>query len=59
MEKSSIVSDIINCGMYLFSLGALKPLGDFFQCNQQDGQLGDSSGLWPGAGTIYLEQDVF
>ncbi|XP_031816995.1 mannose-1-phosphate guanyltransferase alpha, partial [Sarcophilus harrisii] len=63
-KPSTFVSDIINCGIYLFSPEALKPLRDVFQRNQQDRQfcldLGDgSSGSWPGAGTIRLEQDVF
>ncbi|XP_036714643.1 mannose-1-phosphate guanyltransferase alpha isoform X4 [Balaenoptera musculus] len=63
-KPSTFVSDIINCGIYLFSPEALKPLRDVFQRNQQDGQLclplgEDSSVLWPGAGTIRLEQDVF
>ncbi|XP_044607395.1 mannose-1-phosphate guanylyltransferase regulatory subunit alpha isoform X2 [Equus asinus] len=58
-KPSTFVSDVINCGIYLFSPEALKPLGDVFQRNQQDGQLEDSSGLWRGAGTIRLEQDVF
>uniref|UniRef100_A0A4X1UBM4 GDP-mannose pyrophosphorylase A n=1 Tax=Sus scrofa TaxID=9823 RepID=A0A4X1UBM4_PIG len=58
-KPSTFVSDIINCGIYLFSPEALKPLGEVFQRNQQDGQLEDSSVLWPGAGTIRLEQDVF
>ncbi|XP_032257369.1 mannose-1-phosphate guanyltransferase alpha isoform X4 [Phoca vitulina] len=63
-KPSTFVSDVINCGIYLFSPEALKPLRDVFQRNQQDGQLclplgEDSSGLWPGAGTIRLEQDVF
>ncbi|XP_049744244.1 mannose-1-phosphate guanyltransferase alpha isoform X2 [Elephas maximus indicus] len=58
-KPSTFVSDIINCGIYLFSPEALKPLRDVFQRNQQDGQLEDSPGLWPGAGTIRLEQDVF
>uniref|UniRef100_F6QZY6 GDP-mannose pyrophosphorylase A n=2 Tax=Macaca TaxID=9539 RepID=F6QZY6_MACMU len=63
-KPSTFISDIINCGIYLFSPEALKPLRDVFQRNQQDGQfclaLGeDSPGLWPGAGTIRLEQDVF
>uniref|UniRef100_A0A7N4UZ51 GDP-mannose pyrophosphorylase A n=1 Tax=Sarcophilus harrisii TaxID=9305 RepID=A0A7N4UZ51_SARHA len=44
-KPSTFVSDIINCGIYLFSPEALKPL---------PGALG-----WPGAGTIRLEQDVF
>ncbi|XP_019661042.2 mannose-1-phosphate guanyltransferase alpha isoform X3 [Ailuropoda melanoleuca] len=58
-KPSTFVSDVINCGIYLFSPEALKPLRDVFQRNQQDGQQEDSSGLWPGAGTIRLEQDVF
>ncbi|KAK1336670.1 hypothetical protein QTO34_002704 [Cnephaeus nilssonii] len=58
-KPSTFVSDIINCGIYLFSPEALKPLRDVFQRNQQNGQLEDSSGLWRGAGTIRLEQDVF
>ena len=58
-KPSTFVSDIINCGIYLFSPEALKPLRDVFYRNQQDGQLEDSSGLWRGAGTIRLEQDVF
>ncbi|KAM7104714.1 mannose-1-phosphate guanylyltransferase regulatory subunit alpha isoform 2-T4 [Molossus nigricans] len=58
-KPSTFVSDIINCGIYLFSPEALKPLRDVFQRNQKDGQLEDSSGLWRGAGTIRLEQDVF
>ncbi|XP_012866879.1 PREDICTED: mannose-1-phosphate guanyltransferase alpha isoform X2 [Dipodomys ordii] len=58
-KPSTFISDIINCGIYLFSPEALKPLRDVFQRNQQDGQLEDSPGSWPGAGTIRLEQDVF
>ncbi|XP_036176369.1 mannose-1-phosphate guanyltransferase alpha isoform X8 [Myotis myotis] len=63
-KPSTFVSDIINCGIYLFSPEALKPLGDVFQRNQQNGRLclplgEDSSVLWRGAGTIRLEQDVF
>uniref|UniRef100_G3WF94 GDP-mannose pyrophosphorylase A n=1 Tax=Sarcophilus harrisii TaxID=9305 RepID=G3WF94_SARHA len=58
-KPSTFVSDIINCGIYLFSPEALKPLRDVFQRNQQDRQLDGSSGSWPGAGTIRLEQDVF
>uniref|UniRef100_A0A8C9AR57 GDP-mannose pyrophosphorylase A n=1 Tax=Prolemur simus TaxID=1328070 RepID=A0A8C9AR57_PROSS len=58
-KPSTFISDIINCGIYLFSPEALKPLRDVFQRNQQDRQLEDSPGLWPGAGTIRLEQDVF
>nr|XP_034354633.1 mannose-1-phosphate guanyltransferase alpha isoform X2 [Arvicanthis niloticus] len=58
-KPSTFISDIINCGIYLFSPEALKPLRDVFQRNQQDGQLEESSGSWPGAGTIRLEQDVF
>ncbi|XP_019493834.1 PREDICTED: mannose-1-phosphate guanyltransferase alpha isoform X1 [Hipposideros armiger] len=38
-KPSTFVSDIINCGIYLFSPEALKPLRDVFQRNQQDGQL--------------------
>lgn len=38
-KPSTFVSDVINCGIYLFSPEALKPLGDVFQRNQQDGQL--------------------
>ncbi|XP_029415889.1 mannose-1-phosphate guanyltransferase alpha isoform X2 [Nannospalax galili] len=58
-KPSTFISDIINCGIYLFSPEALKPLRDVFQRNQQDGQLEESPGSWPGAGTIRLEQDVF
>ncbi|XP_075385503.1 mannose-1-phosphate guanylyltransferase regulatory subunit alpha isoform X2 [Tenrec ecaudatus] len=58
-KPSTFVSDIINCGIYLFTPEALRPLRDVFQRNQQDRQLEDSPGLWPGAGTIQLEQDVF
>lgn len=38
-KPSTFVSDIINCGIYLFSPEALKPLRDVFYRNQQDGQL--------------------
>ncbi|KAL1768821.1 mannose-1-phosphate guanyltransferase alpha [Sigmodon hispidus] len=58
-KPSTFISDIINCGIYLFSPEALKPLRDTFQRNQQDRQLEESPGSWPGAGTIRLEQDVF
>ncbi|XP_059134400.1 mannose-1-phosphate guanyltransferase alpha isoform X2 [Peromyscus eremicus] len=58
-KPSTFISDIINCGIYLFSPEALKPLRDVFQRNQQDRQLEESPGSWPGAGTIRLEQDVF
>lgn len=37
-KPSTFVSDVINCGIYLFSPEALKPLRDVFQRNQQDGQ---------------------
>ncbi|XP_010947137.1 mannose-1-phosphate guanyltransferase alpha isoform X3 [Camelus dromedarius] len=50
-KPSTFVSDIINCGIYLFSPEALKPLGDVFQRNQQDGQL---SALY--ASRLYLSQ---
>ncbi|KAB0399296.1 hypothetical protein E2I00_003114, partial [Balaenoptera physalus] len=50
-KPSTFVSDIINCGIYLFSPEALKPLRDVFQRNQQDGQL---SALY--ASRLYLSQ---
>ncbi|XP_021099878.1 mannose-1-phosphate guanyltransferase alpha isoform X5 [Heterocephalus glaber] len=63
-KPSTFISDIINCGIYLFSPEALTPLRDVFQRNQQERQLclalgEDSPSSWPGAGTIRLEQDVF
>ncbi|XP_061004649.1 mannose-1-phosphate guanyltransferase alpha isoform X4 [Dama dama] len=50
-KPSTFVSDIINCGIYLFSPEALKPLRDVFQRNQQDRQL---SALY--ASRLYLSQ---
>ncbi|ERE86572.1 striated muscle-specific serine/threonine-protein kinase [Cricetulus griseus] len=49
-KPSTFISDIINCGIYLFSPEALKPLRDVFQRNQQDRQLivgwGSTVGRW-------------
>uniref|UniRef100_A0A6I8NGY9 GDP-mannose pyrophosphorylase A n=1 Tax=Ornithorhynchus anatinus TaxID=9258 RepID=A0A6I8NGY9_ORNAN len=55
-KPSTFVSDIINCGIYLFSPEALQPLGDVLQNNQlQEKGLGVA---WP-RGMVSLEQDVF
>ncbi|XP_011918169.1 PREDICTED: mannose-1-phosphate guanyltransferase alpha isoform X3 [Cercocebus atys] len=50
-KPSTFISDIINCGIYLFSPEALKPLRDVFQRNQQDGQF---SALY--ASRLYLSR---
>uniref|UniRef100_A0A8C6Z3M2 GDP-mannose pyrophosphorylase A n=1 Tax=Nothoprocta perdicaria TaxID=30464 RepID=A0A8C6Z3M2_NOTPE len=55
-KPSTFVSEIINCGIYLFTPSIFQHIGDVFQRNQQE--LENSNG-WQRAEVIRLEQDVF
>uniref|UniRef100_A0A3B1KI40 GDP-mannose pyrophosphorylase Aa n=1 Tax=Astyanax mexicanus TaxID=7994 RepID=A0A3B1KI40_ASTMX len=63
-KPSTFVSDIINCGIYLFTPEIFQHIGGVFQKNQQDLMLypydGDEqSNGWQRAEAIRLEQDIF
>ncbi|XP_072541466.1 mannose-1-phosphate guanylyltransferase regulatory subunit alpha-A isoform X1 [Salminus brasiliensis] len=63
-KPSTFVSDIINCGIYLFTPDIFQHIGSVFQKNQQDLMLypydGDEqSNGWHRAEAIRLEQDIF
>ncbi|XP_025950663.1 mannose-1-phosphate guanyltransferase alpha isoform X3 [Dromaius novaehollandiae] len=63
-KPSTFVSEIINCGIYLFTPAIFQHIGDVFQRNQQElvlcPYLGEeSSNGWLRAEVIRLEQDVF
>ncbi|XP_073490415.1 mannose-1-phosphate guanylyltransferase regulatory subunit alpha [Aquarana catesbeiana] len=57
-KPSTFVSDIINCGIYLFSPTIFQHIAEVFQRNQQDVQLEENSS-WQRVEVIRLEQDVF
>ncbi|MEE6488937.1 hypothetical protein FKM82_015441 [Ascaphus truei] len=57
-KPSTFVSDIINCGIYLFSPSIFQYIAEVFQHNQQELQLEENSS-WQRAEVIRLEQDVF
>uniref|UniRef100_A0A8C2CZ29 GDP-mannose pyrophosphorylase Aa n=1 Tax=Cyprinus carpio TaxID=7962 RepID=A0A8C2CZ29_CYPCA len=58
-KPSTFVSDIINCGIYLFTPEIFQHIGAVFQKNQQDMLLEEQSSGWHRAEVIRLEQDIF
>ncbi|XP_057223595.1 mannose-1-phosphate guanyltransferase alpha isoform X2 [Malurus melanocephalus] len=58
-KPSTFVSEIINCGIYLFTPAIFQHIGEVFQRNQQELALEESSNGWQRAEVIRLEQDVF
>uniref|UniRef100_A0A8D3A1U5 GDP-mannose pyrophosphorylase Aa n=1 Tax=Scophthalmus maximus TaxID=52904 RepID=A0A8D3A1U5_SCOMX len=63
-KPSTFVSDIINCGVYLFNPDIFQHIGSIFQKNQQDMLLFPYDGEeptngWHRAEAIRLEQDIF
>ncbi|XP_055361148.1 mannose-1-phosphate guanyltransferase alpha-A isoform X1 [Betta splendens] len=63
-KPSTFVSDIINCGIYLFNPDIFQHIGTVFQKNQQDMLLYPYDGEeptngWHRAEAIRLEQDIF
>ncbi|PKK16887.1 hypothetical protein A306_00000097, partial [Columba livia] len=58
-KPSTFVSEIINCGIYLFTPAIFQHIGKVFQRNQQELVLEESSNGWQRAEVIRLEQDVF
>ncbi|KAJ7405271.1 Mannose-1-phosphate guanyltransferase alpha-A [Willisornis vidua] len=58
-KPSTFVSEIINCGIYLFTPAIFQHIGKVFQRNQQELALEESSNGWQRAEVIRLEQDVF
>uniref|UniRef100_A0A6Q2XS06 Nucleotidyl transferase domain-containing protein n=1 Tax=Esox lucius TaxID=8010 RepID=A0A6Q2XS06_ESOLU len=60
-KPSTFVSDIINCGIYLFTPEIFQHIGAVFQKNQQDMLLDDltNGNGWHRAEAIRLEQDIF
>ncbi|XP_046903551.1 mannose-1-phosphate guanyltransferase alpha-A isoform X2 [Hypomesus transpacificus] len=63
-KPSTFVSDIINCGIYLFTPDIFQHIGAVFQKNQQDLLLDEQTNStngngWHRAEVIRLEQDIF
>ncbi|KAA8588320.1 hypothetical protein FQN60_001514 [Etheostoma spectabile] len=58
-KPSTFVSDIINCGIYLFKPDIFQHIGAVFQKNQQDMLLEEPTNGWHRAEAIRLEQDIF
>ncbi|XP_042298612.1 mannose-1-phosphate guanyltransferase alpha isoform X4 [Sceloporus undulatus] len=63
-KPSTFVSELINCGIYLFTPAIFHHIGAVFQRNQQELLLGsyigeESTNGWQRAEAIRLEQDVF
>ncbi|KAG8000758.1 Mannose-1-phosphate guanyltransferase alpha-A [Nibea albiflora] len=58
-KPSTFVSDIINCGIYLFNPDIFQHIGTVFQKNQQDMLLEEPTNGWHRAEAIRLEQDIF
>ncbi|KAL4608989.1 mannose-1-phosphate guanyltransferase alpha [Arapaima gigas] len=58
-KPSTFVSDIINCGIYLFTPEIFQHIGTVFQKNQQDMLLEEQTNGWQRAEVIRLEQDIF
>uniref|UniRef100_A0A671XDS5 GDP-mannose pyrophosphorylase Aa n=1 Tax=Sparus aurata TaxID=8175 RepID=A0A671XDS5_SPAAU len=58
-KPSTFVSDIINCGVYLFTPDIFQHIGTVFQKNQQDMLLEEPTNGWHRAEAIRLEQDIF
>ncbi|OCT63391.1 mannose-1-phosphate guanyltransferase alpha-B isoform X1 [Xenopus laevis] len=57
-KPGTFVSDIINCGIYLFSPSIFQHIAEVFQRNQLELQLEENSS-WQRTEVIRLEQDVF
>ncbi|XP_039613324.1 mannose-1-phosphate guanyltransferase alpha-A isoform X2 [Polypterus senegalus] len=58
-KPSTFVSDIINCGIYLFTPEIFHHIGLVFQKHQQDLLLEEQINGWQRAEVIRLEQDIF
>uniref|UniRef100_A0A4W5NV92 GDP-mannose pyrophosphorylase Aa n=1 Tax=Hucho hucho TaxID=62062 RepID=A0A4W5NV92_9TELE len=60
-KPSTFVSDIINCGIYLFTPEIFQHIGAVFQKKQQDMLLDEhtNGNGWHRAEAIRLEQDIF
>ncbi|XP_053536564.1 mannose-1-phosphate guanyltransferase alpha-A isoform X1 [Ictalurus punctatus] len=58
-KPSTFVSDIINCGIYLFTPEIFQHIGAVFRKNQQDVMLDEQCNGWQRAEVIRLEQDIF
>ncbi|XP_018092963.1 mannose-1-phosphate guanyltransferase alpha-A isoform X1 [Xenopus laevis] len=62
-KPGTFVSDIINCGIYLFSPSIFQHIAEVFQQNQQELQLfsciSEENSSWQRMEVIRLEQDVF
>ncbi|XP_069838642.1 mannose-1-phosphate guanylyltransferase regulatory subunit alpha isoform X1 [Dendropsophus ebraccatus] len=64
-KPSTFVSDIINCGIYLFSPSIFQHIAEVFKQNQQDLQLcsscisSEENSSWQRTEVIRLEQDIF
>ncbi|XP_050771893.1 mannose-1-phosphate guanyltransferase alpha isoform X1 [Gopherus flavomarginatus] len=63
-KPSTFVSEIINCGIYLFTPAIFQHIGEVFQRTQQELLLGaclreESPNGWQRAEVIRLEQDIF
>uniref|UniRef100_A0A493TA16 GDP-mannose pyrophosphorylase A n=1 Tax=Anas platyrhynchos platyrhynchos TaxID=8840 RepID=A0A493TA16_ANAPP len=63
-KPSTFVSEVINCGIYLFTPAIFQHIGEVFQRQQQELALcpylgEESSNGWQRAEVIRLEQDVF
>ncbi|XP_067890551.1 mannose-1-phosphate guanyltransferase alpha-A isoform X2 [Heterodontus francisci] len=58
-KPSTFVSDIINCGIYLFTPNIFQYIGEVFRKNQQDLSIEECTNGWQRAEVIRLEQDIF
>lgn len=58
-KPSTFVSDIINCGIYLFTPKIFTHIGTVFQRKQEDRQLGEPPCARQLRELIRLEQDIF
>ncbi|XP_051882039.1 mannose-1-phosphate guanyltransferase alpha-A [Pristis pectinata] len=58
-KPSTFVSEIINCGVYLFTPDIFQYIGEVFRKNQQDLAIEESINGWQRAEVIRLEQDIF
>ncbi|XP_030637804.1 mannose-1-phosphate guanylyltransferase regulatory subunit alpha-B [Chanos chanos] len=58
-KPSTFVSDVINCGIYLFTPAIFGHIGEVFQRNQQEKLQEESPGVRQRAEVIRLEQDIF
>ncbi|XP_063145025.1 mannose-1-phosphate guanyltransferase alpha isoform X2 [Candoia aspera] len=58
-KPSTFVSELINCGIYLFTPAIFHHIGEVFQRNQQELLLEENTNGWQRAEAIRLEQDIF